>query len=280
MSLFIDATEWPVRYGVLDADAVAKYLGLRSSALGIDYGGSVLQSTAIPGGTVWQDTTPPELCHITKIVKDEAAGVAHVTLTATDAESAVTYYCYSTDGGANFCDLLPWNVGADTMTFDLTLPEDQSGSIVLRVYNNYDLYTNSDSWPKISALLTEEAWEAHQSAQEEETLSEEETLTEEQAEDESAEQSEEPTGDAAELEGTEEPTAETADANAATSDVSADATASGSSAEASDTGDSGDANGEEVAANEGRKTAVVLGIAGLAIAAASTVTIRALRRMR
>lgn len=44
---YIDHNTWPQKYGVLDATAVARYFGLKSEQLGVDYSNEVHEATPV-----------------------------------------------------------------------------------------------------------------------------------------------------------------------------------------------------------------------------------------
>lgn len=140
---YLDTDEWPEYYGGLDATSVAQYFGLKSSVLGVDYSGMERETTPIPAETKGPDITGPEYLSVDSLVKDPKNGVIHAVISAKESDSKMMYYAYSTDGGGTMTPRLLWPEGAETILFDIPLPEDGQGSLVIRVLNNYDLKTDS-----------------------------------------------------------------------------------------------------------------------------------------
>ena len=153
--VYCDTQEKLQEFGRMDATAVARYFGLKSSVLGVDYSGYSLTSssdtTAVPA-TV-RDGTEPDVCQIDLLEADYATGLLSLTVTAADYDSPLLYYSYSLDGGETFQPREPWP-GSDTLTgsyhdtftLNLKIPTDTSPTVILRAYNMYDLYTESNAW--------------------------------------------------------------------------------------------------------------------------------------
>ncbi|MDD3204125.1 MAG: N-acetylmuramoyl-L-alanine amidase [Lachnospiraceae bacterium] len=129
--------------GKADATAVAKYYGLKSTALGKDYSGYQKVSVAVPNGVKAQDDTPPEYCNISFVSKDAGTGKAQIAVTTKDSQSPIIYYDYSANGGQNFSSLGSWL--ADTQG-QITIPVNAYGSsqVVVRTYNSYYGFTQSN----------------------------------------------------------------------------------------------------------------------------------------
>lgn len=123
-------------FGEQDALAVAKFLGLSSSSLGLDYSGYQLSNVAIPDGVVAPDETPADVMSVSIDEINQENGTLTATLIAEDFDSYVNYYCYSTDGGETFSDLELYESGGSTFT--IPLPIDQNIDFVVRSYNSFD----------------------------------------------------------------------------------------------------------------------------------------------
>ena len=167
---FCDTTEELQEFGRLDATAVAKYFGLKSSVLGVDYSGYE-PAPAHPDVTApltEKDETPPEICQIDFLETDYDTGQLSLSVTAADYETPLLYYSYSLDGGKTYTRREIWPNGdaltgsySDTFTLNLQIPSGTTPTVILRAYNMYDLYTESN--PYISAVeysYGEEAVEA------------------------------------------------------------------------------------------------------------------------
>ena len=120
---YYDNSEWLTRYGKLNADAVARYYGLKSDILGTDYSSYSYTPTEVPNGVMKPDSTEPEVCSVsirghgegTRDNTDgqaalDTADVPYLTLTisASDPDCRMLYYSYSLDGGRSWSERYPW----------------------------------------------------------------------------------------------------------------------------------------------------------------------------
>lgn len=153
--IFCDSTEELQKFGRMDATAVAKYFGLKSSALGVDYSGYELVSAgeASKAPLTEKDETPPDICQIELIDTDYGTGQLSLTVTAVDYETPLLYYSYSLDGGQTYSPREIWPHSdalagsySDTFTLNLQIPSGETPTVILRAYNMYDLYTESNSY--------------------------------------------------------------------------------------------------------------------------------------
>lgn len=157
---FCDSEEDLIQFGRDDATAVAKYFGLKSEALNVDYSG--YQLAEVNGNTpvpiTLQDETAPDICTIALSEADYESGRLSLTVTAADYESPLIYYSYSLDGGATFSSRSVWP-GAntltgeydDTFTLHLTIPDGTQPTVILRAYNMFEHTTDSNAYvsPKV-----------------------------------------------------------------------------------------------------------------------------------
>ncbi len=159
---YCDSNEKLEAFGRADATAVARYFGLKSSALQVDYSDYSLAEVPL-GGIVPKtlpDTTAPDVCEIAFSSADYEAGVLSLEVAAADYDSPLLYYSYSCDGGRTFQPREPWP-GSDTLTgnysdtFTLQLKV-ESGicpEVIVRAYNLYDLYTESNLYVSPETFL-------------------------------------------------------------------------------------------------------------------------------
>lgn len=136
---FYDAMEDMQAFGQNDATAVAKYFGLSSKALGVDYSGVAKTEVPAPAFVVGQDLTPPEAVSVTVDKKDTKKNLLSLTVSGHDSDSGLLYYSYSTDGGIHWSGLQIMPTGADRVS--ITVPYSQAAAVsqaVVRVYNGYD----------------------------------------------------------------------------------------------------------------------------------------------
>ena len=153
--IYCDTQEKLQEFGRMDATAVARYFGLKSSVLGVDYSDYSLtnssDTTTVPA--TGRDGTAPDVCQIELLETDYETGQLSLTVTAADYDTLLLYYSYSLDGGLTFQPREPWPgsdalTGSypDTFTLNLNIPSDTMPTVILRAYNKYDLYTESNAW--------------------------------------------------------------------------------------------------------------------------------------
>lgn len=162
------STEKLQAFGRADATAVARYFGLRSSTLGVDYSGYELvpsETEQCVRATV-RDETEPEECRMEVLEADYEGATVTLKVSAVDRESTLLYYSYSLDGGIVFSRREPWP-GSDALagvydeSFVVTIPIERGTAprIVVRAYNMYDLYGESALWESPRIFPTEPpAW--------------------------------------------------------------------------------------------------------------------------
>ena len=154
-------------FGRTDAAAVARYFGLKSSSLGVDYSDYQLaeSSSSANVAVTLIDSTEPDICLVDFSDADYENGTLELIVSASDSDSALLYYGYSLDGGHAFGPREAWP-GSDTLTgrYDdsfplrLTIPPDTAPEVVVRAYNMYDLYTESNPYisPQVFCPTPEE----------------------------------------------------------------------------------------------------------------------------
>ena len=135
---FYNSIEKLQQLGRLDATGVAKYLGLKSQLLGVDYSTVQTAKIAVPILPVIQDMTPPETSVIVSAKAEN--GQIKAVLQGKDSQSPILYYDYSLDGGITWSSLRKWESAGQENT--VTIPG-KSKSLTIRVYNQYDLATQS-----------------------------------------------------------------------------------------------------------------------------------------
>lgn len=150
---FCDSEDDLIRFGRDDATAVAKYFGLKSSILNVDYSDYQLQEVsgtqAVP--STLRDDTAPDICQAELLNADYSTGQLSVRVSAADYDSPLIYYDYSIDGGFIFSPRNAWpdsdalnGTYADTFTLNLSVPSGVKPSVIVRAYNLFDLFTESD----------------------------------------------------------------------------------------------------------------------------------------
>ncbi|MCI7558311.1 MAG: N-acetylmuramoyl-L-alanine amidase, partial [Lachnospiraceae bacterium] len=139
-----------VKFGEKDADAVAKYLRLKSSSLGIDY--SDYQYDEVIGSDFNPlDESEPEYVNVRINSSDIYNKTCNITIEADDSNGRMQYYSISLDGGNTFGKMLPWSNDISALNpedvkeinADIELIPGIESRLVVRGYNQYELYTDS-----------------------------------------------------------------------------------------------------------------------------------------
>mgnify|MGYP000014285742 FL=1 len=151
---FCDSEDDLIRFGKDDATAVAKYFGLKSSILNVDYSDYQLQevSGTQPVSSTLRDDTAPDVCQVALVNADYSTGQLSVQVNAADYDSPLIYYDYSLDGGLTFSPRNAWpdsdalsGTYADTFTLNLSVPSGVKPTVIVRAYNLFDLFTASNA---------------------------------------------------------------------------------------------------------------------------------------
>ena len=156
-------------FGEMDARAVARYFGLKSSALGVDYSGHqlVLADAAELVPVTVSDATEPEMCRVEFVDADYENYILKVQVTASDQDSPMLYYSYSTDRGINYSVREPWpesdtltGSSGDSFVLEIPVAPDTWPRVIVRAYNMYDLYTESECLTSPEAFAAPQIQEA------------------------------------------------------------------------------------------------------------------------
>lgn len=143
---FYDHPEKLEAFGRLDAEAVARYYGLRSESLGKDFSDYQNLMVPVPTQTMKPDSTEPDICMVELVNQNMENGEVTVSVSAADYDSGMLYYTYSYNGGMTFSELQRWpDKSIDTFEFTLTVPSGMVPQIMINAYNGYDLYTTSNT---------------------------------------------------------------------------------------------------------------------------------------
>lgn len=156
---FCEGREQWEAFGRLDAASAAKYFRLKSETLGVDYSDFPVLDVPIPSGVMKPDTTEPDICMIEVTDQEMETGKITVELSAADYDSGMLYYDYSYDGGNTYFPRAAWgDKTKDTISFTMQVPPHIVPQIVVRGYNGYDLYTESNlvSLPSMDYKTPEE----------------------------------------------------------------------------------------------------------------------------
>jgi len=152
---YCDSDEKLEAFGRMDATAVARYFGLKSSTLGVDYSDFSLTESSSEENVkaTFFDTTEPDICRIAYAGMNEAGDRLALSVTAADHDSTLMYYSYSLDGGKTFQAREAWPESdalngsyRESFILNLNIQPGTTPEIVVRAYNMYDLYTESNCY--------------------------------------------------------------------------------------------------------------------------------------
>lgn len=149
---FCDSEEDLIAFGIADATSAAKYFGLKSDILGVDYSTFDKVPLLTPDALYVQaDDTDPDICMIEEAYVDMENRKIGITVTGCDYDSPMLYYAYSIDGGITYTPYLAWpeadvmtDYSPDTFTLNIAVPDGVSPEIIVRGINQYDRYTESN----------------------------------------------------------------------------------------------------------------------------------------
>lgn len=174
---FCDSEEKLQLFGRMDATAVARYFGLKSSILNVDYSGHPLADIGSEEklDALLNARTAPETCWLQFVDADYEQGTLTLSVSGSDHDSGLLYYSYSIDGGETFSPRETWP-GSDGLSrsyqgdFVLTLdiPPGLCPDVVVRAYNGFDIHTESNHYesPVIFPFPMEEPPEMGNSVEE------------------------------------------------------------------------------------------------------------------
>ena len=148
---FANSEEDLKQFGILDADSLAKYFGLSSEELGVNYCDYPLQEIEPNKQYMKVDTTAPDMCYAQVDKCDYETGEVQISVMSYDIDTPMLYYQYSLDGGNNFSPLISWpsvdmlkEFSTDSFTFTVTIEQETSPKIIVRVHNKYNITTDSN----------------------------------------------------------------------------------------------------------------------------------------
>ncbi|MBQ7588457.1 MAG: N-acetylmuramoyl-L-alanine amidase [Lachnospiraceae bacterium] len=160
------------RMGRLDATGIAEYYGLSRERVWDNVIPTVI--TEMPDGRVDPDTTPPGSVSMNIIDCNIETSEVTYEITAREYESKLMYYGIALGDPededadpSDYADLILWEEGCNKVTGTYSVPTGYRGPITARVYNNYELYTDSETQQiDFASLLEERAALLEQAAQE------------------------------------------------------------------------------------------------------------------
>lgn len=148
-AVFCASEENLIQFGKDDAHAVLQYLGINANNSIENNLQEVSKESAVL--STYADETSPDICSIEWKSEDIENGILSFVVSAADYDSGLIYYDYSINGGVTFSELNPWpgsdalqGCYEDTFTWNITIPQGSSPSVILRAYNLFDLFTESN----------------------------------------------------------------------------------------------------------------------------------------
>lgn len=147
---FCSTDEMYTELGKRDATAIARFLGLDESLAPLP---PELLSMKLNDKIedTYEDASSPDVCIIETKEVDYEHGLLTIEVSAADYDTPLVYYSYSLDGGNTYskwyawpeCDTLSGTYDDNfLLTFDI--PAETVPQVVLRAYNKFDLYTDSN----------------------------------------------------------------------------------------------------------------------------------------
>lgn len=139
-----------INFANMDADAIAKSLHLKSTALGLDYSNYSLEYSGRDESMIMPDTTAPENNIVKVLEVDSTQGKVTINIHATDSDSWIQYYKYSIDNGETYTELFPWprsnkwNKSQPDCEVTINVPKDKDIHLMTYVVNGYDLGKESN----------------------------------------------------------------------------------------------------------------------------------------
>lgn len=151
--------------GRADATAAAKYLGLSSEILDVDYSNYPREDVPIPSFVMKPDATDPDVCYIEELSCDSSTGEVTFALTAQDYDSPMLYYSYSLNDGLTWSEHFAWEEGKDTLETTIQIPSGREmPTVKFRAHNLFDRYTESNAITYPTFHYGEAAEEAEEDA--------------------------------------------------------------------------------------------------------------------
>ena len=134
------------RMGILDATGIAQYLGIQKNVVAAEV--SPHLTVAAPDGPVLPDSTPPEGINLVVTGYDSKTGKLDYQLYGSDNESRIIYYGFKTGDISEetvYDKLEYWESPEGLVSGSVTLESGYTGPITARVYNAYELHTDSNT---------------------------------------------------------------------------------------------------------------------------------------
>lgn len=132
-----------VNFGIKDGEALAKFLKLKSTSLGVDYSTYQASTHKTKKSMVTPDETEPEVNEISLVSVDAAAGKVTINMHAVDKDSYILYYMVSVDGGLTFTPLqdwprTSWNKSLTDNVITIDAPANKELNIITGAINSFD----------------------------------------------------------------------------------------------------------------------------------------------
>ncbi|MCR5734770.1 MAG: N-acetylmuramoyl-L-alanine amidase [Lachnospiraceae bacterium] len=155
-------TAWK-ELGVLDAQGIAAYYGLKKNVMSENIKPTVTKET--PEDRVDPDDTPPSDVSVVIDRYDPATDSIDYSVYASEEESGLMYFGVTYDGEVesvddeDFNELYLWDPEKEKMEGNLVLPADLAENLIFRVYNQYCLCTDFEVRKDVIDIAKQKALE-------------------------------------------------------------------------------------------------------------------------
>lgn len=132
-----------IKFGQIDAEAIAKFLGLKSMDGKKDFSNRTIVFPEEPEESLKNDETSPE-CKLTYLGFDEEKQELKFGISASDDDYPILYYGYSVDDGKTYSALHKWEKDKSYIEFSVNKEICTGDNITAVVFNAYNLPGYSD----------------------------------------------------------------------------------------------------------------------------------------
>lgn len=145
-------------FGKADAQAILEFVGLKPMEK--DYESFSYNDNMFVEHTRY-DLSAPDVCDISLKEAYYEEGKIEIYVTATDDNSPLVYFDYSTDGGLTYSELRPWpnanpihNEFADSFTLTIPVSGPKTPKVCVRAYNMFDVKVQSNVLEEFDGIFS------------------------------------------------------------------------------------------------------------------------------
>lgn len=145
-----------IKFGEIDADSVAKYYGLASTSLNLDF--SRYEKIEFEDNNTEPDTEAPLYCNVELVSNDDLS--AQIKVSSKDNETYIQYYSYSLDNGVSWSRLESWpDRNEEETIFTVDLLENKEAQLIVKTQDKYDNDLDSEIICLPMAVIYEEVFD-------------------------------------------------------------------------------------------------------------------------